>query len=264
MHDLQLRLDFALEQARQAGELILRYWRTADLAIERKEDASPVTLADRGAEELLRAAISATFPDDGILGEEFGETAGTSDYRWVLDPIDGTKAFVAGVPLFGTLIGLQYQGECVLGVCRFPALDEVVYAAQGSGAWLQRGAGDPQAVRVRETTSLAEAMLCFTDVECWEKTGRLDCFTKLSKRCRLTRGWGDCYGHMLVATGRADVMVDPLLNPWDAAALVPIVVEAGGRFSDFTGARTIEGNCGMSVVPGLADEVLGIVGGTMS
>ena len=133
--ELTDRLDFALQAARDASALILRYYQNADLAVELKSDESPVTAADRGAEELLRELIADAFPDDAVLGEEFGEQAGTSGYRWILDPVDGTKSFVHGVPLFGTLIGLEFGDECVAGVCRLPALGEVVYAARGSGAW---------------------------------------------------------------------------------------------------------------------------------
>ncbi|MEZ6066236.1 MAG: inositol monophosphatase family protein [Planctomycetaceae bacterium] len=142
---------------------------------------------------------------------------------------------------------------------RFPALGEVVYARQGGGCWRQLREAPPQRVTVRQSVKLSDAVLCFTDVDGWAKTGRIEIFNTLCANVRLARGWGDCYGHVLVATGGADVMVDPLLNPWDAAALVPIITEAGGRFVDWTGVATIDGGNGLSTVPGLLDEVLSLL-----
>ena len=211
--DLDSRLTFALDAARAAQDLILLHYQSASLAVEAKSDASPVTIADRGAEQLIRERLADAFPHDGIFGEEFGESPGTNGYRWILDPIDGTKAFVAGVPLFGTMLGLERDGECVLGVVRFPALDEVVWARRGGGTWWQRQEESPRRTQVTSTTSLRDALVCFTDVDGWVKVGHLEAFNRLCQASRITRGWGDCYGHALVALGRADVMVDPLLNP---------------------------------------------------
>jgi len=257
--ELDRRLTFALEAARTAQELILRHFQSDDLAVDVKADASPVTIADRDAEQLLRQRIVDAFPHDAVWGEEFGETSGSSGCRWVLDPIDGTKAFVAGTPLFGTMLGLERDGECVLGVVRFPALDEVVYARLGGRCWRQRGAQPPRAQRVSPVAALRDALLCFTDVDGWVKVGRLEAFNRLCRCCRIARGWGDCYGHALVACGRVDVMVDPLLNPWDAAALVPIVTEAGGTFIDWTGRPTIHGGNGISSNGLLDSELLSIL-----
>ena len=259
--ELDDRLEFALAAARQAQDLILPHYQSSGLTVEAKADASPVTVADRGAEQLLREQISAAFPDDGIFGEEFGETPGNNSYRWVLDPIDGTKAFVAGVPLFGTMLGLERGGECVAGVVRFPALDEVAYARRGGGAFWQRGDSAPVQVRVTDTSSLKDALVCFTDVDGWVKVDRLDAFERLCRSSRISRGWGDCYGHVLVALGRADAMVDPLLNPWDAAALVPIITEAGGSFVDWEGRPSIHGGNGVSTNGRLQDEVLATLAG---
>ena len=250
------RLSIAVESAAVAGELILQHYQATDLAVERKGDDSPVTVADRGAEQLLRDRISEAFPEDGILGEELAEKPSTNGFRWILDPIDGTKAFIHGVPLFGTLIGLERDGMVQLGVCRFPALGEVIYAARGGGAWWQRGSEARQAARVSETSELSQAASCFTDVDAWVETGRLPQFEWLRSASRITRGWGDCYGHMLVATGRADVMADPLLNAWDAAALVPIVEEAGGCFFDWNGDCSIHTGNGISTNSVLKEAVL--------
>lgn len=257
--DLDERLEFTLAAAREAGELILRHYQSSGLKVESKSDASPVTVADRGAEQLLRERILAKYPRDAVFGEEFGETPGTSGDRWILDPIDGTKSFVAGVPLFGTMIGLERKGECVLGVVRFPALDEVSYARRGGGAWAQRRTSAPERTQASTTRRLADALLSFTDIDSWVQTGRLKAFTSLCEECRIARGWGDCYGHCLVAAGRVDAMLDPLMNPWDAAALFPIITEAGGEFFDFSGRATIHGGSGVSLTPGLRDEVLGLL-----
>jgi histidinol-phosphatase len=257
--NLQSRLDFALRVSREASELILRYYQHPELAVERKADESPVTAADRGAEELIRARIAIEFPDDGVLGEEFPEKPGTSGYRWILDPVDGTKSFVHGVPLFGTLIGVEYERKCVVGVCRFPALDEVVYAASGQGAWWQQGTEPPRRAQVSSVAKLEDALFCQTNFLRWETVGRWKAMLELLRQVGLARGWGDCYGHVLVATGRAEIMVDPSLNPWDAAALVPILTEAGGCFIDWTGETTIYSGNGISVVPALKDQVLEIL-----
>lgn len=257
--EIRSRLDFAVDAARRAGELILRYYQNPDLAIELKADESPVTAADRGAEQLLRELISAAFPDDGVLGEEFGESKGTSVFRWILDPVDGTKSFVHGVPLFGTLIGLELGADSVVGVCRIPAMDEVVYASRGAGAWWQRGEAVPVAAHVRETKTLREALFSFTAVELFDQSQRRSEFDALVAACGGSRGWGDCYGHLLVATGRVDVMADPIMNVWDAAPLLPIVQEAGGVFMDWEGRPTIYGGNAISVTSSLKDEVLAVI-----
>jgi histidinol-phosphatase len=257
--ELESRLTFALSAYAAAKTFILGYYQAAELEVERKRDSSPVTAADKGAEQLLRSEIERAFPGDGVLGEEFGDTPGTSGFRWILDPIDGTKSFIHGVPLFGTLIGLEYEGECVLGVCGFPALNEVVYAASGMGAWWQRGTAEPTRARVSKVKTLSEALFCCTSIQRWESIGRRDAFDQLVSSAQLARGWGDCYGHALVATGRADVMVDAGMNPWDAAALLPIVREAGGQFVDWSGKTTIYGGNGVSVNPFLKEEILRIL-----
>lgn len=257
--DLEARLVVALHVAQEAAKFILGYYQATNLVVERKIDSSPVTEADRGAEKLIHNAIVREFRDDGILGEEFGEKPGTSGFRWILDPVDGTKSFIHGVPLFGTLIGVEYRGKCVIGVCCFPALNETVYASVGNGCWWQQGAGRPVRARVSEVDSLDKALFCFTTVSGWERIGRVDAFDKLRNQSLLARGWGDCYGHALVATGRADVMVDPLMNPWDIAALIPIVQEAGGHFLDWSGNVDIHAGNGFSVNNKLKQSVLDIL-----
>ncbi len=258
---LQQRLDLARTASLEAGHLILSYFQQDDLAVELKEDESPVTVADKEAEELLRQRIEENFPEDGILGEEFDEKISQNQYRWILDPIDGTKSFVHGVPLFGTLIGLEQNGRLVLGVCRFPALNEVIYAAEGTGCWWQQGENPPIQKTVSQQSSLKDATFCTTTPR-WESYGKQEAYIALLNKTKLARGWGDCYGHILVATGRADLMVDPELSPWDAAALVPILREAGGHFLDWSGKETIYGGNGFSINAALKDEVLTILSET--
>lgn len=255
------RLQFALESSSRAAELILSYYRLGDVTVELKADKTPVTAADQGAEQLLRAEIQKAFPDDGVVGEEYGETPGTSGYRWILDPVDGTKSFIAGVPLFGTLIGVEQLGEPVIGLARFPALNEVVYASKGHGTWRQIGDAAPQQVRVRTTSRLEDGIFCFTSVGGWDAAGKLDAFNRLCRTARLTRGWGDCYGHCLVATGRADVHIDPIMSLWDAAALLPILTEAGGLFLSWDGEPTTAGGNGISTTPALKQQVLALLHG---
>lgn len=233
-------LDFAVEAAWQAGKITLEYFQTGT-AVERKADASPVTLADRRAEEKLRERIQHHFPEHGILGEEFGEVPGRSPYRWILDPLDGTRSFIQGVPLYGVMVGLEYAGQAVLGVVHFPALGDIIYAAKGEGCyWNGRRA------RVSAVDHMDEAVVLATDVRTLYQQGRGPAFETLQANTRLQRTWGDCYGHMLVATGRAEIMLDPILNIWDCAALQPILEEAGGTFTDWEGIATHTGGNGLS------------------
>lgn len=236
--EITARLELARNAALEAGQLTLRYFQSDDLAVERKADDSPVTVADRGAEQLLRDRIARQFAADGILGEEFGETPGASGYRWILDPIDGTKSFISGVPLYGTMVAVERDGQALLGVVYIPGLDECIHAAIGQGAWHQRGQGPLKRARVSSRDQLSDAVVCSSD------GGALDpakhqAFDRLRRAVRFSRTWGDCYGYLLVATGRVEIMVDPVLNVWDAAAVQPIVTEAGGTFTDWQGKPSI-------------------------
>lgn len=252
------RLEFALTAAREAGAITLKYFRENNYSVELKRDQSPVTIADREAEQHLRGRIAAAFPGDAILGEEFPELPGDSGFRWILDPIDGTKSFISGVPLYGTLIGVEFGGRSVVGVIHIPALDETGYAAKGEGAWIVRGGGAAVRARVSRTPHLADALFCTSEVKTFTKTGRREAFDALERACRLTRTWGDCYGYLLVASGRADVMVDPMMNVWDCAALQPIIEEAGGSFTNWHGEPTIYGGESIATNGVLSDEVLAI------
>ena len=253
---LDARLNLARKAARDAGELTLEYFRSDRFTVERKADDSPVTIADREAEKLLRKQIEATFPDDAIVGEELGNRVGDSGYRWILDPIDGTTSFVSGVPLYGTLVGVEYEQRSIAGVIFIPALDECVYAAEGSGAWYVRGNGEPQAARVSSCESLADGLFVTSQIDLYEKRDAWQAYRELQRRAYITRTWGDCYGYLLVATGRAEVMVDPEMSVWDAAALQPIMEEAGGTFTDWQGNRTIYHGEGISTNRRVLEEVL--------
>lgn len=243
---MQDRLELARRIAREAGELTIRCFYDRSLRVERKEDASPVTVADRGAEELLRSRIAEAFPDDAVLGEEFPDKSGVSGWRWLLDPIDGTKSFIHGVPLYSTLIGVEKDGESLIGVIAVPALDELLWAGKGTGAWHESPRfEEPRPARVSEEATLGGTLFLTSETLTFAKIGREDAYTELERRCRLTRTWGDAYGYFLVATGRAELMVDPLLSPWDAGPLLVVLEEAGGRFTDWKGNRTVHGGNGV-------------------
>lgn len=236
-------MQFALELAREANQLIQGYFQSKDLQIDRKHDRTLVTKADREAEKLMRMRIEAKFPHDSILGEEWGETQKDPGRLWILDPIDGTQSFVCGVPLFGSLIGYVEDDQPTLGVCSFPALDEVLFAETSQGSWWMRShASKPERCRVSEVSRVSEAMLCSTTLKTFEASGKLHRFLRLEGACAQSRGWSDCYGYALVATGRADLVLDPLMHIWDCAALEPIIREAGGFFGDWSGKATIASN----------------------
>jgi histidinol phosphatase-like enzyme (inositol monophosphatase family) len=251
-------MSLALEAALEAGRHTLRYFRQAELRIDRKADASPVTIADREAELLLRERISAAFPDDGILGEEFPERPGTSGYRWILDPVDGTKSFIHGVPLYGTMVAVEHGGRSILGVVYIPAMDECVYAETGHGAWHQLGLEPVRPARVSQVATLSESLFLTSEIANFRQKNQLDVYLRLDQACRLSRTWGDCFGYLLVATGRAEVMIDPIMNVWDAAALQPILEEAGGTYTNWQGERTIYDGQGLGANRLVLTEVLAI------
>jgi histidinol phosphatase-like enzyme (inositol monophosphatase family) len=244
-------LDVAIDAAYIAGRRTLAHFNTG-VAVETKADDTPVTIADREAEQVIRARIGKSFPDHAILGEEGGATAGDERYRWIIDPIDGTKSFIHGVPLYGVLIGVEVNGSADVGVCYLPALDEMLFAARGMGChWNGRKA------RVSNVATLEQAAM--TTSSATSCLARSDAFEKLAARTRLNRGWGDCYGYVLVATGRADIMLDPKMNPWDCAPFLPILEEAGGRFCSWGGKPTIWGKDAVATNSALFEPVLAIL-----
>lgn len=255
---IKTRLEFAVEIARQAGNLTLEHYRQPGLAVERKGDGSPVTVADQGAEKLLRKLIGERFPQDAVVGEEFGETAGTSGYQWILDPIDGTKSFVSGVPLYTTLVAVMQNETPQCGVIFAPAAEEMVYAARGEGCWHVVADHKPQKCQVSSVGKLSDAVFLTTCVRSYTLDRAQDgrsVFDKLAESCRVSRTWGDAYGYMLVATGRAEIMIDPIMNLWDAAALQPIIEEAGGHFFDWRGVPTVHSAEAVATNAALADAV---------
>lgn len=248
-YDLDHLLEAAQLIARKGGEHTLKYF-NKQFKVDYKSDDSPVTAADRETEALMREAIMQQFPDHGILGEEHGRHNENSRIQWILDPIDGTLSFIHGVPLYTTLIGVLVDGDPVVGVIYAPARDELCAAARGRGAYLN-GAS----CRVRECDDLSQATFLSTDVTSVKDYGFEEPFRKLLDEVYLHRTWGDAYGHMLVATGRADIMFDPVLNLWDAAPLLTIMQEAGGSFTDVRGNATIKTGNGFSCTKDLLEPV---------
>ncbi len=254
--DLRHYLEFATRTAYEAGTLTLGYFGTGLARPEFKEDDTPVTAADREAERLIRESIRSRYPGHGIVGEEFGDEEGAeTSHRWIVDPIDGTKAFVRGVPLYAVLIGLEIDGVCEVGVAYFPALDSMLCAATGEGCFL-----NGRRTRVSKTQRLGDGIVCFTDAKGFEKYGREAEWRRVLSVAGEARGWSDAYGHALVATGGADLMLQPALNPWDAAPFPPILREAGGYFGDWSGNETIHAGEGISTTQTLLPEILDLVG----
>jgi len=235
------------ELARLTGGVALQHYRSS-LRVERKADGSPVTAADRAAEQAARAWVRERFPDDGVLGEEFGEERAGASRRWIIDPIDGTKSFVRGVPLWGSLVALC-EGETVLaGAAFFPVVDELVVAAPAAGCWW-----NGRRCSVSGVSELSAATAVTTDERFRRHPERRAAWERLGSCVDVARSWGDCFGYLLVATGRAEVMCDPELSPWDAAALQPIVVEAGGVFTDWSGRPTAFGGSAIATNRAVAE-----------
>jgi histidinol-phosphatase len=251
MLNLEPFLNVAIEAAYTGGKRTLAYF-NAGVSVETKADNSPVTVADRESEATIRAIIKEHYPTHSILGEEEGATEGDPDFRWIIDPLDGTKSFVRGVPLYGTLVGLEIEGHVKVGAVYMPALNEMVSAATGMGcSWNGRRA------KVSSTSKLENATLLTTSSESCRKRG--GAYDALASKMQLTRGWGDCYGYVLIATSRADVMLDAGMNPWDCAPIVPILSEAGGNFTDWSGTTTIYGPDGVGTNGVLHEQVLEIL-----
>jgi histidinol-phosphatase len=248
--ELREILDFATALAHDAGALTLRYFGGL-VEAEAKGDGSPVTVADKEAEQLIRGRVEERYPDHSILGEEYGESNEGARVRWILDPIDATRSFMRGVPLYGVLIGIEIEGESAVGVAHFPPLQETVAAARGLGClWNDRPC------RVSGVGSVADAVICTTDVERILSRPEGAGWRRLQQRAAFSRTWGDCYGHALVATGRIEAQVDPIMAPWDAGPFLTIATEAGGRFTTFGGDETVHGGSGVTSNGVLHDEIL--------
>lgn len=231
--DWKARYETAIEATRQAGRVALRYFDEA-LTVEWKADESPVTIADRETERLLRLRLKEAFPSDAFLGEEHGEEPGTSGFRWIIDPIDGTRSFVRHIPLWGTLVGLEYKGEQIAGVADAPALGQTWRALRGDGAYR-----DDQRIRVSDEAELSKALVFYSGVNWFINAKAIDNFLELIRRTDRQRGFGDFYGFVLVAQGSGEMMVEHGVHAWDVAALKPIIEEAGGRYSTWDGSGSI-------------------------
>src|SRR5262245_37890400 len=231
--DWRTRYDLAVDAARKAGDHARTYYEST-FDVEHKPDSSPVTVADKSAEQLIREAVTKAFPHDGFLGEEFGDQPGTSGYRWIIDPIDGTKSFIRHIPIWATLVGLEYKGEQIGGVAYIPVFGQVYRALRGDGAFM-----NDRRIRVSDTARLSDALLCYSSIAWFQKVGRERTFLNIAARTQRQRGFGDFYGFVLVAEGAVDLMLEHGVNPWDVAATKAIVEEAGGSFTDWSGTPTI-------------------------
>lgn len=234
------RYELSVVAAEEAGAVALRYFPDTTAAefaklVERKSDDSPVTIADRSAEQKLREVLLNQFPDDAFVGEEFGVKAGSSGFRWIVDPIDGTRSFIRGIPLWATLVGLECRGELIAGVVVEPVFGNTYRAIRGHGAFKNN-----HRIHVSKVDRLSDAILCTCDLNFFDKNNKMDQFLRLARQVHRQRGYGDYFGFTLVAQGSADVMLDFGVHSWDIAALIPLIEEAGGKFTDWTGKQNLE------------------------
>lgn len=251
---LQEYLEFITETAYLAGRLTLGYFQTG-IRPDHKADQSPVTVADRLAEELIRSRIEKRYPAHAIIGEEFGaKEAQSASHCWYIDPIDGTKSFIRGVPLYAVLIGLEIEGQVQVGACYLPALDEMVAAATGLGCWW-----NGRRAQVSSVSSLSQAVVTCTDAAKFARHGRGEAWERIQQAAWYRTGWGDAYGYCLVATGRAELMLDPIMNDWDCGPFPPILSEAGGYFGDWQGNVTIHAAEALATTQTLLPEVLSLI-----
>jgi histidinol-phosphatase len=259
--DFSADLALALELAELADGITSARFLATDLRVESKPDRTPVTDADTAAEDAMRALLARERPGDAVLGEERGSTGTTGGRGWVLDPVDGTKNFSRGMPVWGTLIALVDDGLPVVGVVSAPALGRRWWASTGAGAHGSDPAGRVRRLSVSGVSALADASLSTTELSTWAGQDALDRYLTLSARCWVSRAWGDFWQHMLVAEGSIDIAVDGEANPWDLAAVQVIVTEAGGRFTDLDGVARYDGGHGLSSNGLLHDEALAILRG---
>lgn len=252
MNELADILEAATEIAEQAAQLAFSYFRQPIL-IEIKDNQTPVTVADKKTEEFIRKSLLETFPGFGILGEELGEESTHNQYVWTVDPIDGTRSFIRGIPLFGTLIGLLDRGEPIGGIMVLPALEETYWAGTDLGAYC-----NGHQIHVSQAHELKSAVMGVGDVYAFQEAGKEKLFRTLTEKTEICRGYTDCFGHSLVLRGALDAMVDPVISIWDIAPLACLVEEAGGEYFDFHGERTIQGKTFITSGPGLKKEILSL------
>lgn len=251
---LHQRLEFALAAAKASSLITLDYFGKSDLDQSTKHDGTPVTIADRACESDLRDRIAAAYPEDSILGEEFPSKEGTSAYQWIIDPIDGTISFVQGVPLFGTMLACMKDAQPILGVITLPALNETVYAANGLGCWHTSPFNNnlaPVRAHASTTSQLDQALINTTSLSYFNTPPLRALYEQLDAQALHTRGWSDCYGFVLLATGRVDAIIEPVLSIWDFAAAIPIITESGAIWSDLAGNPNIASNQMLTANPAL-------------
>jgi len=249
MNELNEFKNFSKELAKVSSDIIKKYFRKA-IPVESKADNSPVTIADKKAEEAMRELIMKHFPDHGIIGEEFGSVNNNAEYIWILDPIDGTKSFICGAYSFGTLIGLLKNKEPILGVYHHPILNDFLL-----GDNIETRINN-EITKVRNCENLSSAILLTTDYLNIEKYQNLEKFNTLIKKVKLYRNWGDCYGYYLLATGYADIMIDPIMSAWDLLPLIPIIKGAGGMITDYQGNNAIKGKSAVAASNQIHKEVI--------
>ncbi|MDP6355490.1 MAG: inositol monophosphatase family protein [Planctomycetota bacterium] len=249
------RTDLAKDLANEAAQIAVHYFK-GEFSVETKKDQSPVTVADREIENLLARAVEERFPEDGFLGEEYGDRPGSSGYRWIVDPIDGTRNFVRRIPMFATLIGIEKDGEVIAGVANSPLMNEYYVAEKGAGVFL-----NDESIQVSVIDSLEEAHLVYPSFRKLKDESYRAALFELAGQCDRSRGFGDYYGHVLVASGRSEIMMEPSVNPWDIAAIKILVEEAGGIFTDLNGERTIYGHGAVSSNPALHSLVIDSLNG---
>ena len=248
MPSLRDYLETCIDAAYLGGKRTLAYFNTG-VQVETKSNDTPVTIADKEAELVIRERIKRDYRSHSIIGEEGGLETGDAEMKWIIDPLDGTKSFIRGVPLYGTLVALEIKGIASVGAVYLPVQNEMLYAAKGMGAFL-----NGRVARVSSTKKLEEATLLTTSSESCRKRGKQ--FDNLASRVQLTRGWGDCFGYVLLATGRADIMLDAAMNVWDCAPMQPILEEAGGHFTTWAGVPTIHGSDAVGTNDALHSQVL--------
>lgn len=249
-------MDFTADLAYRAGRITLGYYNVG-IRPDYKPDDTPVTAADRASETFIRAELGKKYPGSAILGEEFGETGSSgSAMRWIIDPIDGTKSFLRGVPLYGVLIGLEIDGVVQVGAAYYPGTDEMLCAAEGEGAWW-----NGRRAHVSEVDSLERAWVCFTNVRNMKRHGREAAWERVHARAYAARGWGDAYGYLAVATGRAEAMFDPIMAVWDCGPFPIILKEAGGYFGSWNGVGGHTHNEALACNALLLPEILHLIQG---
>lgn len=254
--EIKARLDFTASTIMPCAKIALQWFQNADCKPDHKSDGTPVTIADRTIETELRNRISKAFPNDAILGEEFSDQQGTSGYQWVIDPIDGTISFVQGIPLFGTMLACLKDDVPVIGAIAMPCLDELVYAATGLGAFHQRADSEPVPARTSKIQQLDHALVNTTALTYFTTPELREFYDQMDASCKHTRGLPDCYGIVLLATGRVDAIVEPNVALWDIASVPPLVNEAGGTCTDFAGNQSVHTGSLLAATKGVHEQLL--------